>query len=175
MIKNRKSGIFFAVFVTLIIAFFFSCAGTDGGNGSEAARIGEESDEPMKEGYSLERFVNNLFNELNEEIKEQITQDFIRFVKSGYAKRYWMYNFAGITCNGWIVIGEYSEWDVVPDPLIINRTAYFVPLHNMFAWRYNANPEKNNFYPLQEACDLGFLSLDDLQGIVAGEFEYEHE
>ena len=163
-----KGGVYFTLILTLIIAmvFFFGCAG-NGGNGNE----------PRKgDGEDIEKWVYDVFIDLKGNVKKQIIVDFWEAVEKGY--------FNGLTgevrlavCfgtyNSWVVIGFSASHDGMPKTLIINGKNYILPCHGMNVWKQNANPENNNFYHLQKACDLGFLTLDDLQGLIGGEANYE--
>ena len=182
--KNNfgKNCVYFAVFLVLLDALVF-CACINGNVGGDSPRnndVTQEedtkedsmSDKPCEEDLNLEKYAYVIFNDLSEEIKKQITKDFLEAIDRGFFNDYLMSKSFG-TRNDWVVIGFGSASDVIPRPLIVDGTMYLLPLHNMHVWKHDINPEKYNFYTLQEAYDLGFLALGDLQGIIREVFYYE--
>ena len=182
-VQNGKSGAFYCAIAVLLLfglAALLGCSKEEGNEGVAGSGENKEDNTQQEPEGPLDPFLSSLsftFGNLSEETRKQIIQDFLAALEIEYFGCYWMVCYIG-TYNGWVVIGFGFEYEVMPDPIMIDGTRYNVPSHAMHVWKHDANPENNNFYPLEKACDLGFLTLDDLQGVIRGEYKggaYEYE
>ena len=102
----------------------------------------------------------NSYSSLSKKVMNQFRQD----MDDAYYYKYFK-NIDGFTgfgiYDGWVVIGFFSESDVLPSPITVNELEVYL-YHNMHAWKQNVNPDYYNFYPLQEVFDMGLLNKEDL-------------
>ena len=145
--------------------FTIACESSSGENEKSSTGTRNGGEETTEIESSAELWANQIFYDLSEDVKKQIIPDFLEAAENEYfyggLREFFMCVCIG-TYNEWVIIGLGAAHDALPIPIIIDGIMVSLT-HNMHCWKYNANPEKNNFYRLQEACDLGFFTLNDLQ------------